>query len=148
MSAPDPQKCPNIQEWLNAWLDEELTPEELEKVERHLAGCSVCGEEVRLLRAASRAMRGLPRPLPGKALHRRVMAQVRADAETRRQSAVIRTFTVVTGEGFYRARSEITGTPPGLSGATPSEESPSSFHRRQWRTEGGRAVIETIQRAA
>lgn len=45
---------------LSAHLDGELTPEEVRRVEEHLAGCAPCRAELEALAAARSAVRGLP----------------------------------------------------------------------------------------
>jgi len=45
---------------LSAYLDGETTSEESEAVERHLAGCDACREELESLRATVDALSGLP----------------------------------------------------------------------------------------
>lgn len=47
MGALDRYTCEQVFHLLDAYIDRELTPEEIEQVERHLATCAQCARESR-----------------------------------------------------------------------------------------------------
>jgi predicted anti-sigma-YlaC factor YlaD len=57
-------KCPEVRELLSAWLDGELTPEDLALVTRHLDSCAGCRRELAQLEALEEALGALPGPRP------------------------------------------------------------------------------------
>ena len=53
------QTCEEIQGLISGLLDEELTPEDLDRVERHIAGCPACREELENMKLLMAAASGL-----------------------------------------------------------------------------------------
>jgi predicted anti-sigma-YlaC factor YlaD len=68
-------KCPEVRELLSAWLDGELTPEDLALVTRHLDSCAGCRRELAQLEALEEALEVLPVPAPA-GLPEKVRARV------------------------------------------------------------------------
>ena len=52
----------HVQEWLNAYLDGELSGWRCERVEKHLADCTTCRAEMEALRRLSQAVQQVPLP--------------------------------------------------------------------------------------
>jgi predicted anti-sigma-YlaC factor YlaD len=52
----------HVQEWLNAYLDGELSGWRCERVEKHLAECPTCRAEMEVLRRLSQAVQQVPLP--------------------------------------------------------------------------------------
>ncbi|MBI2908297.1 MAG: zf-HC2 domain-containing protein [Chloroflexi bacterium] len=57
-------QCEATREQLSVYLDGRLSPEEQQLVERHLASCERCRQELSQLRATVDLLHGLPRALP------------------------------------------------------------------------------------
>ena len=77
-------------EELASYLLGALEPGEMAELERHLAGCERCREELAWLRPAMQAIpESIERVEPPSALRDRVMAEVREDAEARAEKASI-----------------------------------------------------------
>ena len=56
--------CLEVQDNLSAWLDDELAPEVMTQVERHLEGCAGCRRELALFTALDQVLGGLTAPVP------------------------------------------------------------------------------------
>jgi anti-sigma-K factor RskA len=75
-------------ETLSAYLLGALDPREAAELERHLAGCEECRTELAWLRPAAQVLpESVQRAEPPDELRARVMAEVRADADTRAPSS-------------------------------------------------------------
>ena len=70
--------CPEVQDTLEAYLDNELDTDTHATVAAHVATCSTCQDEVRLLQAISEAFHELPKPEPPPKIFNAVEAYVRA----------------------------------------------------------------------
>ena len=51
MSVPDRYTCAQVFRRLDDYVDRELTPEEIDRVEEHLATCAQCASEARFERS-------------------------------------------------------------------------------------------------
>jgi hypothetical protein len=58
--------CGRTKGRLSAYLDRRLSPEDLRRVEEHLAGCPGCQEELRSLEATVALLHGLPQASPSR----------------------------------------------------------------------------------
>ncbi len=58
-------RCETVTERLDDLLDDEVGPSEKAGLERHLAGCEGCREELEGLRKVVQLARSLPREVPG-----------------------------------------------------------------------------------
>jgi predicted anti-sigma-YlaC factor YlaD len=56
--------CPEVREYLSAWVDQELTPEVLARVDQHLENCAACRRELAQLEVLDQALAALPAPAP------------------------------------------------------------------------------------
>ena len=70
--------CPEIQDTLEAYLDNELDADTHATVEAHVASCSMCQDEIRFVQAISGALHELPKPEPPPEIFNAVEAYVRA----------------------------------------------------------------------
>lgn len=78
MNAPDPMTCQQVFERLDDFLDRELDPAEVPRVEAHLATCAVCAQEYRFEgRVLSRLKDRLRRIAVPDSLKARVEAAIR-----------------------------------------------------------------------
>ena len=77
--------CPEIQDILEAYLADELDANTHGKIKTHIASCSKCQNEVRLVEAISEALQKLPRPEPPPKIFKEVSAYVHARADTNRK---------------------------------------------------------------
>ena len=70
--------CEEVQDTLEAYLDNELEVDTHATVAAHIASCSTCQNEVRFLQAISGALHELPKPEPPPKIFNAVEAYVRA----------------------------------------------------------------------
>ena len=70
--------CTEVQDTLEAYLDDELDANTSATVAAHVASCSMCQKEVRFAEAISGALHELPKPEPPPAIFNAVEAYVRA----------------------------------------------------------------------
>lgn len=70
--------CKEVQDTLEAYLDDELDANTHATVEAHVASCSMCQDEVRFAQAISGALHELPKPEPPPAVFDAVEVYVRA----------------------------------------------------------------------
>lgn len=70
--------CTEVQDTLEAYLDNELDADTYATVEAHIASCSMCQDEVRFAQAISGALHELPKPEPPPEIFNAVEAYVRA----------------------------------------------------------------------
>jgi anti-sigma factor (TIGR02949 family) len=56
--------CLEVQDQLSAWLDGELAPEVMTRLERHLEACADCRRELTRLKALEQALGGMTAPVP------------------------------------------------------------------------------------
>ena len=75
--------CTEVQDTLEAYLDDELDANTSATVAAHVASCSLCQEEVRFAEAISGALHELPKPEPPPAIFNAVEAYVRAHPNKR-----------------------------------------------------------------
>ena len=68
-------RCPES-EWIEPWMDRELTAEAAHAFKRHLAGCERCAAETRAFASLFAALRVAPARLPGPALTERILDRV------------------------------------------------------------------------
>ena len=69
----------HVSEWLNAYLDGELSARQRERMDNHLSGCPACQAELAALRRLSQAVRQVPLPadiLPAERFATRVMLRL------------------------------------------------------------------------
>lgn len=71
-------KCNEAQDLLSAWYDGELSEEMAAGVQRHVAGCARCEEEMRAYRSLSSLAAGLPDPEPPAAIWEQLEASLDA----------------------------------------------------------------------
>ena len=69
--------CTEVQDTLEAYLDDELDANTSATIAAHVASCSLCQEEVRFAEAISGALHELPKPEPPPAIFNAVEAYVR-----------------------------------------------------------------------
>ena len=81
-SSQDPT-CTEVQDTLEAYLDNELDTDTHATVEAHIASCSMCQDEVRFIQAISGALHELPKPEPPPEIFNAVEAYVRAHPNKR-----------------------------------------------------------------
>ena len=62
MRTDEPLRCDEALDLLEPFLDGELTPEEDERLRRHLAGCAACAAELAFSRRVQAGLRALPQP--------------------------------------------------------------------------------------
>ena len=70
--------CTEVQDTLEAYLDNELDADTHATVEAHVASCSLCQNEIRFVQAISRALHELPKPEPPQKIFKAVETYVRA----------------------------------------------------------------------
>ena len=70
--------CTEIQDTLEAYLDNELDADTHATVEAHVGSCSMCQDEIRFIQAISGALHELPKPEPPPEIFNAVEAYVRA----------------------------------------------------------------------
>ena len=70
--------CTEVQDTLEAYLDNELDADTYATVEVHVASCSMCQDEVRFIQAISGALHELPKPEPPPKIFNAVEDYVRA----------------------------------------------------------------------
>lgn len=70
--------CAEVQDTLEAYLDNELDADTHATVEAHVASCSMCQDEIRFARAISTALHELPKPEPSPKIFNAVETYVRA----------------------------------------------------------------------
>ena len=70
--------CTEIQDNLEAYLDNELDADTYATVAAHVASCSTCQDEVRFAQAISEALHELPKPEPSPEVFNAIAAHVRA----------------------------------------------------------------------
>ena len=70
--------CTEVQDTLEAYLDDELDTDTHATVAAHVASCSMCQDEVRFVQAISGALHELPKPEPPPEIFNAVEAYVRA----------------------------------------------------------------------
>lgn len=75
--------CSEVQDTLEAYLDNELDTDTHTTVSAHVASCSVCQDEVRFIQAISGALHELPKPEPPPKIFDAVEAYVRAHPNKR-----------------------------------------------------------------
>src|SRR5919199_915853 len=112
--------CRDARPLVSAYMDNELTPQELRAMQSHVAGCAECAALLASYRSLRATIRSLPQPLPPPALREAVFA--RATPAYRRRAllwefgqhglaaaamlvvmlAAIFTFSVVTGRDMGR----------------------------------------------
>lgn len=68
--------CSIIQEYLSAYVDDELPPEQREAVQEHLAVCPQCRGELARLTRLEEVLEALPSPLPPPELIDQVLARL------------------------------------------------------------------------
>ena len=77
-TSPQDPTCTEVQDTLEAYLDDELDADTYATVEAHVASCSLCQDEIRFVQAISRALHELPKPEPPPKIFNAVEAYVRA----------------------------------------------------------------------
>ena len=70
--------CTEVQDTLEAYLDNELDADTHATVEAHVASCSLCQDEIRFVQAISEALHELPKPEPPQKIFNVVETYVRA----------------------------------------------------------------------
>ena len=70
--------CTEVQDTLEAYLDNELDADTHATVEAHVASCSMCQDEIRFVQAISGALHELPKPEPPPEIFDAVEAYVRS----------------------------------------------------------------------
>ena len=70
--------CTEVQDTLEAYLDNELDTDMYATVEAHVASCSMCQDEIRFVQAISGALHELPKPEPPPEIFDAVEAYVHA----------------------------------------------------------------------
>src|SRR2546423_1119220 len=75
--------CNDIRPLLSAYYDGEATPDELSRVEGHMAGCEDCRHALAEYRAIGGGMRALPVPVPPSGLRRDVWRAIEAQGAGR-----------------------------------------------------------------
>lgn len=81
--------CNEMQELLSSYVDDELSQEELERVNEHLADCESCAKELALLREVTSKVKDLPEPDFPPELHRKLMEKTREQSGRRTRQARI-----------------------------------------------------------
>ena len=76
--SPQEPTCSEVQDTLEAYLDNELDADTYATVEAHVASCSLCQDEIRFVQAISSALHELPKPEPPPEIFNAVEAYVRA----------------------------------------------------------------------
>ena len=76
--SPQDPTCMEVQDTLEAYLDNELEPNAHATVAAHIASCPMCQDEVRFAQAISGALHELPKPEPPPEIFNAVEAYVRA----------------------------------------------------------------------
>ena len=74
--------CTEVQDTLDAYLDDELDANTAATVGAHVASCPMCQDEVRFAQAISGALHELPKPEPSPAVFDAVEAYVRTHPNT------------------------------------------------------------------
>jgi hypothetical protein len=74
--------CQEIQEHLSQYLDNRLDGEERREIEEHLAVCPRCLPEAKLLSDGIKGVAALPEIDPPAGFSKRIMTQIRSEAET------------------------------------------------------------------
>src|SRR3712207_3607368 len=67
--------CRAIRPLLSAYMDNDLTPDELRAVQAHVAGCAECAATLAEYRQLRSLVRALPQPTPPPALRQSVFAK-------------------------------------------------------------------------
>ncbi len=78
LTAHSDPTCTEVQDTLEAYLDNELEADTHATVAAHIASCSTCQNEVRFVQAISGALHELPKPEPPPKISNAVEAYVRA----------------------------------------------------------------------
>jgi anti-sigma factor RsiW len=65
-----------VQAELSGYLDNALPPDEMNRIEQHLAVCQRCQDELALLQAMVMTMTMAPRPTPSPTIRDRLLAQI------------------------------------------------------------------------
>ena len=78
LTAHSDPTCTEVQDTLEAYLDNELEADTHATVAAHIASCATCQNEVRFLQAISGALHELPKPEPPPKIFNAVEAYVRA----------------------------------------------------------------------
>ena len=76
--SPQDPTCMEVQDTLEAYLDNELEPNAHATVAAHVASCPMCQDEVRFAQAISGALHELPKPEPPPEIFNAVEAYVRS----------------------------------------------------------------------
>ena len=83
-------KCEKYQEKLSLYIDGELSEREMEEIEKHIASCQDCREEVRSLSNLIKEMKGMQiQPLPRgfkEALHERLQQEQKINQKDRKEN--------------------------------------------------------------
>ena len=87
--------CTEVQDTLEAYLDDELDSDTSASVASHIGSCVTCQDEVRFVQAISGALHELPKPEPPPEIFDAVSAHVRAhpDKATRWRHRISQIFT-------------------------------------------------------
>jgi len=101
-------KCNRTMKLLSNYLDRQLSGSECAAVERHLAQCLSCRDELEQLNADRKVLRAVEPPAVPPYFRTRVMAEIRSRTVTRSSSApvwvrtlaVAATVLVIVGSGF------------------------------------------------
>lgn len=72
--------CEAVREMLWAYLEQETTAEEAEKIEKHLAGCAECRAEMEAQKAIMETLASLPDEELPEGYHEELMQKLRAEA--------------------------------------------------------------------
>lgn len=78
LTSPQNPTCAEVQDTLEAYLDNELDADTYATVEAHVASCSLCQDEIRFVQAISSALHELPKPEPPPEIFNAVETYVRA----------------------------------------------------------------------
>lgn len=73
--------CKNVQSFLSAYLDEELSGQEMLDIRAHLGECEDCSEELRTVECVKRMLGDAPVPEPGADFEDRLVASVLGHVE-------------------------------------------------------------------
>ena len=96
LTSPHNPTCTEVQDTLEAYLDNELDTDTHATVAAHISSCSTCHNEVRLVQAISEALHELPRPEPPPKIFNEISDYVHAhpDSNKKWMNRISQLFTV------------------------------------------------------